>query len=217
MGTAHPAGSCTRWFPGREPRHLHVEQEQMHFVPANDTQRFFAVARLQGLEPAVGQHAGDRLAKIAIVVGDQEAWSDESGMAEVAAFAGRGPLPNATGGCRLESTGCRDRSQTVVAGCTSIKRREYRESQMSGGVHQACQTEQQAQSLCSIPDNAARSWMTSRPAFGLGGVAPFHAGCSGRRSMGDAGNLEQDPDAYRRLPKTCSFMASLPGEIDRGQ
>lgn len=49
----------------------------MHFVAADDFEGLFAVAGLQGLESPISQDAGHRLAKVAIVVGDQESWSEE--------------------------------------------------------------------------------------------------------------------------------------------
>src|SRR5580765_7491740 len=49
----------------------------MHFLPANDFQRLFAVGCLQRLKAPVRQRTSQRLAKIAIVVSDQEAWRYE--------------------------------------------------------------------------------------------------------------------------------------------
>jgi hypothetical protein len=56
---------------------LHVEEEQVHLLPADDFEGLFAICGLQRLKAAVSQHARHRLAKIAIVVGDQEAWREK--------------------------------------------------------------------------------------------------------------------------------------------
>ena len=42
----------------------------MHLLPADDRESLLAIRGLQRLEATIGQRARDRLAKVAIVVGD---------------------------------------------------------------------------------------------------------------------------------------------------
>ena len=56
----------------RQPRHVHVQQQQMHFLVADDLQRFFAVAGQQGTKAPRLEHDPQCLAEIVIVVGDQD-------------------------------------------------------------------------------------------------------------------------------------------------
>ena len=59
-------------FQARQPRHVHVQQQQMHFLVAHDLQRFLAIAGQQRAKTARLEHDSQRFAKIVIVVGNQD-------------------------------------------------------------------------------------------------------------------------------------------------
>ena|SRR5687768_6887594 len=49
----------------------------MHFLSTDNLEGLLPIGGLQRLQPAICEDAGDRLAKIAIVVGDQQSWCKE--------------------------------------------------------------------------------------------------------------------------------------------
>jgi hypothetical protein len=86
----------------------------MHFLPANDRQRLLSVTRLQRFKASLAKHAGDRFAKIAIVIGDQQAWRREKGHGvrppALAGKIGDYFLCNLNAGC---GTAYKERMQTI--------------------------------------------------------------------------------------------------------
>jgi len=51
---------------------VHVEQQQVNWFAFNDVQSLFAIAGLNNPEATIFKYAAQRLAKVAIVISDQQ-------------------------------------------------------------------------------------------------------------------------------------------------
>ena len=63
---------ATDGFNSIQSRHVHIEQQQVDGFAANHFERLFSVGGQQRLEPARLEGIPQRLAKIAVVIGDQD-------------------------------------------------------------------------------------------------------------------------------------------------
>ncbi len=66
---------ATQRLQARELGHVHVHQQQVNFLAADDRERLLAVAGQKRAEALRLEHALQRLAEVAIVVGDQQRWN----------------------------------------------------------------------------------------------------------------------------------------------